>query len=77
MVLKEAGWLATAGVVVGVAVALGLGQLIKSMLYGLHPSDPVSLVGAAVLLLGVALLAGWVPAMRASRVEPMEALRHE
>ena len=77
MVLKEAGWLAAAGVVVGVAVALGLGQLIKSMLYGLHPSDPVSLVGAAVLLLGVALLAGWVPAMRASRVEPMEALRHE
>jgi predicted permease len=77
MVLKEAGWLAAVGVVVGVAVALLLGQLMKSMLYGLQPSDPASLVGAAVLLLGVALLAGWVPAMRASRVEPMEALRHE
>lgn len=77
MVLKEAGWLATAGVVVGVAAALGLGRLLKSMLYGLQPSDPTSLAGAAVLLLGVALLAGWIPAMRASRVEPMEALRHE
>ena len=77
MVLEEAGWLAAVGVVVGVVVALGLGKLLKSMLYGLQPSDPASLVGAAILLLGVALLAGWVPAMRASRVEPMEALRHE
>jgi ABC-type antimicrobial peptide transport system permease subunit len=77
MVLKEAGWLAAIGVVVGVVVALGLGRLLKSMLYGLQPSDPASLVGAAILLLGVALLAGWVPAMRASRIEPMEALRHE
>ena len=77
MVLKEAGWLAGVGVVCGVVVALWLGRLTKSMLYGLQASDPASLVGAAVLLLGVALLAGWVPAMRASRVEPMEALRHE
>jgi predicted permease len=77
MVLKEAGWLAAAGVVIGVAAALGLGRLLKSMLYGLQPSDPASLAGAAVLLLSVALLAGWIPAMRASRVEPMEALRHE
>jgi predicted permease len=77
MVLKEAGWLAGVGVVCGVVVARWLGRLTKSMLYGLQPSDPASLVGAAVLLLGVALLAGWVPAMRASRVEPMEALRHE
>ena len=77
MILKEAGWLAGIGVVCGVAVALWLGQLTKAMLYGLQPTDPASLVGGAVLLLGVALLAGWVPAMRASRVEPMEALRHE
>ena len=77
MVLREASWLAAVGVVFGVAVALWLGRLLKSMLYGLQPSDPASLVGAAALLLGVALLAGWVPAMRASRVEPMEALRHD
>ena len=77
MVLKEAGWLAAVGVVVGVAVALWLGQLVKSMLYGLQPFDPTSLLGSTSLLLCVATLAGWVPAMRASRVEPMEALRHE
>jgi predicted permease len=77
MVLREAGWLAVLGVIVGLVVAAGLGQLVKSMLYGLKVTDPVSLVGAAGLLLMVALVAGWVPAMRASRVEPMEALRHE
>jgi ABC-type lipoprotein release transport system permease subunit len=47
------------------------------MLYGLQPVDPLSLAGAGCLLTAVALIAGWVPAMRASRVEPMEALRHE
>ena len=77
MVLREAGGLAVVGVVGGLAVALFLGRLVKSMLYGLQPADPLSLVGAGCLLLGVALVAGWVPAMRASRVQPMEALRHE
>ena len=77
MVLREAGWLAVAGVVSGLALAIWLGRLVKSLLYGLQPADPFSLAGAGCLLLGVALIAGWVPAMRASRVEPMEALRHE
>jgi len=77
MVLREAGWLATLGVVAGLAVALGMGRLVRSMLYGLQPADPVSLVLAGCLLLLVALVAGWLPAMRASRVEPMDALRHE
>lgn len=77
MVLREAGGLAVIGVMTGLAVALWLGRLVKSMLYGLQPADPLSLAGAACLLLGVAVIAGWVPAMRASRVEPMEALRHE
>ena len=77
MVLREAGWLAVLGVAAGLVVAIGLGQLVKSMLYGLKATDPVSLAGAAGLLLTVALVAGWLPAMRASRVEPMEALRHE
>jgi predicted permease len=77
MVLREAGWLAVLGVGAGLVVAIGLGQLVKSMLYGLKATDPVTLVGAAGLLLAVALAAGWVPAMRASRVEPMVALRHE
>jgi ABC-type antimicrobial peptide transport system permease subunit len=77
MVLREAGWLATLGVVAGLAVALGMSRLVRSMLYGLQPADPVSLVLAGCLLLLVALVAGWLPAMRASRVEPMDALRHE
>ncbi len=77
MVLREAGGLAVIGVASGLVVALGLGRLVKSLLYGLQPADPLSLAGAGCLLLGLALIAGWVPAMRASRVEPMEALRHE
>jgi ABC-type antimicrobial peptide transport system permease subunit len=77
MVLQEAGLLATLGVVAGLAVALGMGRLVRSMLYGLQPADPVSLVLAGCLLLLGALVAGWLPAMRASRVEPMDELRHE
>ncbi len=77
MVLSEAGSLAVLGMAAGLAIALGLGRLVKSMLYGLQPVDPLSLAGAGCLLTAVALIAGWVPAMRASRVEPMEALRHD
>jgi predicted permease len=77
MVLRESAWLALAGVIAGIGVALWLGRLVKSMLYGLQPADPGSLAGAALLLLAVALASGWVPALRAARVEPMEALRHE
>ncbi|RXH58772.1 protein of unknown function DUF214 [Granulicella sibirica] len=77
MVLREAGWLSLLGVVAGLAVAIALGKLVKSMLYGLQPNDPLSLAGSALLLVTVALVAGWVPAVRASRVEPMQALRHE
>ena len=77
MVLREAVWLAALGVVIGLGVALGLSQLVKSMLYGLKPADPASFAAAGCLLLAVALTAAWIPAMRAARVEPMEALRHE
>ena len=77
MVLRETGWLATAGIVAGLAAALLLARLVRSMLYGLEPTDPTSLLATACLLIAVALLAGWVPAARASRVEPMAALRHE
>ena len=77
MVLREAGRLALLGVLAGLAAALGLGQLVKSMLYGLKPADPLSFSGSSCLLLAVALIAAWIPALRASRVEPMEALRHE
>jgi predicted permease len=77
MVLGEAWWLAVIGVVAGLGVSLAMGRLIVSMLYGLKPWDPVTLGIAALLLVGVAIAASWVPAQRAAGVEPMEALRHE
>jgi predicted permease len=77
MILRETGWLAAAGVLVGLASTLALIRLIKSMLYGLTPYDPLTLAAGTLLLLLMALIAGWIPATRASRVEPMEALRHD
>jgi predicted permease len=77
MVLRESGWLAVAGVAIGSSVALGLGRLVESLLYGVKAADPLSVLGAALLLLAVALSSGWIPARRASRLEPMDALRHE
>jgi len=77
MVLRESTWISLAGVVVGLGAALLLTRLVKSMLYGLEPTDPLSLIGGAALLLAVGLLASWLPARRASGIEPMEALRHE
>jgi ABC-type antimicrobial peptide transport system permease subunit len=77
MVLGEASWLSLAGVVVGVVGGLLLIRFIRSMLYGLHDYDPVSIAGSVLLLMAVALLAGFIPARRASRVQPMQALRHE
>ena len=77
MVLSEAWWLAIVGVVVGLSAALAMGRLIASMLYGLRPYDPSTLVTAALLLISVALAASWIPARRAASVDPMQALRHE
>ncbi len=77
MILRESTWLTAAGIVVGVGAALGLTRLVKSMLYGVTPNDPVTLAGGVVLLLAIALAATWIPARRASSVQPMEALRHE
>ena len=77
MILRESTWLAGAGIVVGVAAALVLTRLVKSMLYGIEPYDPAAMCGGVLILLIVALAASWIPARRAARVQPMEALRHE
>jgi ABC-type antimicrobial peptide transport system permease subunit len=77
MILRESGWLAFSGVVVGVGAALALTRLVKSMLFGVQPWDPATLVAGALLLLTVALAASWIPARRAAGVQPMDALRHE
>jgi putative ABC transport system permease protein len=65
------------GAAVGVASALGLMRFISAVLYGVRPADPAALLAATVLLTGVALVACWIPARRATRVEPMVALRYE
>jgi ABC-type antimicrobial peptide transport system permease subunit len=77
MILREAAWISFAGIAVGLAAALGLAQVIKSMLYGLRPADPVSMAAGAALLIAVGLASSWLPARRAASVEPVEALRHE
>jgi predicted permease len=77
MVLREASWLSAAGIAAGMGAALLLTRLVRSMLFGLQPTDPASLAGGAALLVFVALAASWIPAHRAAGVQPMDALRHE
>ena len=68
--------LATIGIGAGVVVSMAVANLISSMLFGTDPTDPLTFVGMIVLLGGVAVLAGYVPARRASRINPMVALRN-
>ncbi len=77
MVLREASWLSAAGVAIGIGASLLLNRLVKSMLYGIAPYDPATLWGAVTILLAVALAASWIPARRAAKVQPMEALRRD
>ena len=77
MVMREMLWLVVIGVAIGVPVTLIGNGLVKAMLFELSGLDLVSLTGAMVLLLAVTLLAGYLPARRASRVDPMVALRYE
>jgi predicted permease len=77
MVLREGLVLTMVGLMVGLLLGLGVAKVSASMLYGISPADPVSIV-ATVALLGVAsLLASYIPARRAAKVDPMVALRHE
>ncbi|MGH9344747.1 MAG: ADOP family duplicated permease [Terriglobia bacterium] len=77
MVLKDAGVLVGIGLVVGIATSLLGAKILASLLFGVKPRDPLTLTAASVLLLFTGLFAAWWPARRASRVEPMEALRSE
>ena len=77
MVLRETLYLAFAGLLIGIPAALLGGRLIATQLFGMSPMDPLTLVGAAFILTLVALLAGYLPARRASRVNPLAALRYE
>ena len=75
--LRESSSLAVFGIIIGLAAAFGLTRFVRSMLYGLEPTDPATFIPAAVLLLAIAVAAGYGPARRASRIDPMQALRHE
>jgi ABC-type antimicrobial peptide transport system permease subunit len=77
MVVFQGMRLAVIGVVVGLAAAFGLAKLISSLLFGVKTWDPAVFVTAPIVLTLVALAAAWVPARRASRVDPIDALRYE
>ncbi|PYV24652.1 MAG: hypothetical protein DMG24_10900, partial [Acidobacteria bacterium] len=67
----------TIGIAAGILAASGASRLISTLLYGLKPTDPLTMAAAALLMVAVAALAGYIPARRASRVDPMVALRYE
>ena len=77
IVFREGAVLTIMGLIIGLLMGLGIARLIGSMFYGIDPVDPVS-IASTVLLLGLAsLLAGYIPARRAAKIDPMEALRYE
>lgn len=77
MVVGGGAKLAVMGIFIGAAGALVLTQFIRSFLFGINPSDPPTFLGISLILAGVAMLASYVPARRAMKVDPNTALRHE
>jgi putative ABC transport system permease protein len=77
MVLSETLMLICAGLGIGLPAAVAVSRLLASTLVGVSPSDPITLATVTLVMLAVGLLAGFVPAARASRVDPMAALRQE
>jgi ABC-type antimicrobial peptide transport system permease subunit len=77
LVMREVSVLLAVGLTVGVPAALGLGRYVASQLYGIRADDPAIAVSTVLLLALVSAAAGFIPAQRASRIDPMPALRHE
>jgi len=77
MILKEVVWLVCLGLALGIPLALFLSRFVADLLYGLTPTDPLTIIVGALVMLIVAMFAGYAPARRASRVDPMVALRRQ
>jgi predicted permease len=77
LVLRQGLRLAVVGVILGLVGALALTRFLSSLLFDLKPTDPATLIATSLLLVAVASLACWLPARRAAKIDPMEALRHE
>jgi hypothetical protein len=77
MILRQVFVLAAVGLAIGLPTGLGATKLVESFLFGMRHNDPLALTLAGAILLGAALLAGYVPARKAARIDPMTALRHE
>jgi ABC-type antimicrobial peptide transport system permease subunit len=75
--MRDVGMMLMGGVIAGIAISLGAMQLVHKLLFGLMPYDPVAIIAAILVLSAVSLLAGYLPARRAMRVDPMIALRYE
>ncbi|UCG86903.1 MAG: ABC transporter permease [Gemmatimonadota bacterium] len=76
-VLRRGLLMAGVGLVLGLGAALAASRVVRSLLFEVSPTDPITLAGVAVLILGATTLASWIPARRASRVDPVEALREQ
>ena len=77
LVLGQGMWTTTIGVAIGIAGSLALTRTMQSLLFGVSPTDSVTLAGVVLLLAGVSMLACWIPTRRAMRVDPIVALRYE
>jgi ABC-type antimicrobial peptide transport system permease subunit len=77
LVLREALTLVGAGAVIGLLASLAATRTVSTLLFGLKPNDPLTIAAATLLLLAIAVLSAYLPARRASRVDPMAALREE